>query len=792
VAEVSIMALMSPRSWLAALRPESTAGYPPPAVAERVFAAQVALLYRLAPASLVFSIVASSIVYWLLMDAVSTPLLIGWLVLTLVLNLLRLALAWAHARVPATAAQSRRWAHLFQVGAFLNGALWGFCGTALLPVGRPELEFALIGILGVVPGIALSSLSAIHAVYTSFAWPFIGPIAVVLLYRGGTSESILGVAAGVFLCVLWAVSRRAEHDVIRAYTQRFQNEDLMVEIREAQAKAEQVSRELALEVAERRRAEAQLQQAKDAAEAASRSKSEFLATMSHEIRTPMNGVLGMNELLIRSGLQPQQRAWAEAVQTSGHHLLGVINDILDFSKTESGHLELEAIDFNLVEVVEDALAMFAQPAAVKGLELAAEFLPHDAPLLLHGDPFRLRQIIANLVSNAVKFTEKGHVVVRVTLKERTASEAVINICVRDTGVGIAPEAQSRIFEQFSQADGSTTRRYGGTGLGLAICRRLLDLMGGSVRVESSLGQGSKFLVEMRLPFARQATAEPLANSMLDDVRVLVVDDNQINRHIIEHQLQGWRMRVRCAEGAAEALAMMTEAAQSGKPFEVAILDMHMPQMDGLELARAIQAQPALAGTRLMILSSTHANARERAHGAGIRRYLNKPIRRADLFRAITAVMAATPGEAAAGPAEPAPAERTMQGTVLLVEDNPVNQCVAEAMLSSLGVAFQLANHGAEAVDRISESTFDLVLMDCQMPVMDGFEATAIIRALPEGRGATLPIVALTANTMQGDEQKCLDAGMNDFLAKPYTLAALRAVLARWLPAGHREVAAGKP
>jgi signal transduction histidine kinase/CheY-like chemotaxis protein/HPt (histidine-containing phosphotransfer) domain-containing protein len=528
-----------------------------------------------------------------------------------------------------------------------------------------------------------------------------------------------------------------------------------------------------------------LEDARLSAERLARMKGDFLATMSHEIRTPMNGVLGMNELLVDSELEGQQRIWAEGVQASGKHLLGVINDILDFSKFESGQTKLESVDFSLVQVVEEALAMLAQPAATKGLELAVRFTPQDAPFALRGDPFRLRQVIANLVGNAIKFTAEGEVIVQVELRRLAGSEAAVSMCVVDTGIGITPEAQHKIFDPFAQADSSTTREYGGSGLGLAICKRLLELMGGNIRVVSTPGQGSKFIVELSLPLAQDMAPQPLANPQFEDVRVLVVDDNRTNLEILRQQLHGWGMDVSCAATGRDALQLMRQAGRAGRPFKLALLDVHMPQMDGMELARLIRTLPGADTTGLVMLGSTYADKEQSAPiDLRIVKYLSKPVRRSELFHIVNGMLAPDPLASMPAPSRPDMPAQFEGRRVLLVEDSSINQYIAAEILRKLGLEVSLAANGTEAVDLVRKNSYDIVLMDCHMPQMDGFAATRHIRDW-ESIAAERPplvIVALTANAMAGDREACIAAGMSDYLPKPITGAELADMMARHLPA----------
>ena len=557
-----------------------------------------------------------------------------------------------------------------------------------------------------------------------------------------------------------------------------------------------------MDITERKRAEAELRETNTAlerqtllaqdwaikAELANAAKSEFLANMSHEIRTPMNGVIGMASLLEATALTDEQRRYVAAVRASGESLLGLLNDILDFSKIEAGRLELEALDFDLVELLDDFMGMMAPRAEEKQLELVCD-VAQDVPTRLRGDPARLRQILFNLVGNAVKFTERGEIVVRVDAEPAVAGGTVLRFSVRDTGIGIPADRQATLFRKFTQVDTSTSRKYGGTGLGLAISKQLTELMGGEIGVASEEGRGAEFSFTARFdlqPGAEPELGVPPARG-LEGVRALVVDDSAASRQMLCRWLVAHGLRATGAESAPAGLAILYGALEGGDPFGAVLADMRMPGMDGKSLARAISGEERLAAAKVVLMiPHGHRGDLEHLRSIGVAACLLKPVRRAELAERLAAAITGTGLDAPPRRQRKcslAPGPLRIDARILLVEDNATNQDVALGLLRNLGQRADLAEDGERALEALRREAYDLVLMDVQMPGVDGFEATRRFRASTGGATRRdVPIVAMTAHAMQGDRERCLESGMDDYLAKPITGDALRRTLDRWFAA----------
>jgi signal transduction histidine kinase/CheY-like chemotaxis protein len=556
---------------------------------------------------------------------------------------------------------------------------------------------------------------------------------------------------------------------------------------ELEIRVQERTEELRKEIEEHKRTEAEMRRAKEAAEEASRAKSEFLANMSHEIRTPLNGVMGMTDLALGTELTAEQREYLDTVKLSADSLLGVINDILDFSKIEAGRIDIDIRPFNLRDSLESILRTLALRADEKGLELLCELAP-EVPEMVRADASRLNQIVINLVGNAIKFTHEGEVAVKVEVDAQGEEERVLHFEVADTGIGVPPEKQKMIFDPFAQADTSTTRKYGGTGLGLTISKRLLEKMGGKIWLASEVGKGSRFHFTLPVAVVDPGTVEigkTAPPEILRGVRVLVVDDNRTNRRILEGMLKRWEMRSTSVEGGEEALVELPAARRAEDPYGLILLDMHMPKIDGFELVERIRQRPELSTATIMMLTSAgHRGDAERCNKLGISAYLLKPIRQSELREAIARVLGARENKGAISLVtryslhDERDPETVLR--VLLVEDNLVNQRLATRMLEKRGHRVVLAANGREAIEILEKAKFDLVFMDIQMPEMDGIEATRAIRRKEIGTDRRLPVIALTAHAMKGDREKCIAAGMDDYLPKPIRPQELDEILEHYL------------
>jgi signal transduction histidine kinase/DNA-binding response OmpR family regulator len=621
--------------------------------------------------------------------------------------------------------------------------------------------------------VSLSGFALLYFLLLFIVWRADG---ILKRHYGALHESEAKIQRKNFALEVEARERqRAEQELRQAHDE--------LEVRVAER-----TRDLSNEIAQHERTALALREAKEGAETANRAKSEFLANMSHEIRTPMNGVLGMTGLLLDSDLSEDQHQYAATIRHSGEALLKILNDVLDFSKIEAGKLDLEITQFDVLELIDGVVELLGSRAYGKGIEMPA-FIAPEVPRYLCGDEGRIRQILLNMAGNAIKFTESGgvSVEVNVAVEEISEHDALVRFEVKDSGIGIPAEAQQSIFEHFTQADNSMTRRYGGTGLGLTICKRLVGLMGGEIGVESAVGRGSTFWFTLRLE-RRPGQAERWSDRegrCLLGRRILVVDDNAVNRLVLEKQLRAFGMAAETAANAAEGLDKLTAAVVEGRPFEIAIIDHLMPDTDGVALCRLIEAEAALGDLCLVLSSSSGlVNSHAAAQELGFDAALPKPIRPSAVLRCLGTLLAPSNSPSARSNAarNVAPPPKPSARRLLVAEDNPVNQAVAVAILETMGLRVDAVANGLEAVEAVRNRPYDLVLMDVQMPEMDGLTATRRIREL-DAACSEIPIIAVTAHALKGDKERCLQAGMNDYIAKPIDKSLLLQKVAYWLSAG---------
>ena len=703
---------------------------------------------------LAVTIANAGILVYAVHDDIPNALIFGWLTAVTAVVILRAILLIAYRQTSPDNRKSAMWRHLFDAGTLAMGLTWGAATLCAFSETNIANQMFLGFVLGGMAAGAVSTLAFDFRTYLLFLIPCLTPFIIRLLATGAEPHISMGVMACLFTLVLVASGRRYHSALKTALELRHANNDLIDELRSAIEKADE----------------------------ASQSKSLFLANMSHEIRTPMNGVFGMTDLLKRTTLSQRQKRLVDTISQSAQTLLTIINDILDLSRIEAGKLELDRVDYDIRHCIEGSVELFIEEAERKSLDLTV-FVSSTVPNIVTGDPGRLRQIFVNLLGNAVKFTDNGTVAIEAkAIGTNNPNTPELVVTVSDTGIGIDKELLDRIQDPFVQADSSINRRFGGTGLGLSISKHLISMMSGSMHIDSRKGEGTRITVKIPLEIGNRNAEWPEPDTtQIVGRRVLVVDDKDTNREILKSYLEDFGAKVETAADAREALEILDAAATTPHKFDAAVLDLVMPEINGLELARLIRSDLSLSSLPLvMVTSLSWKGDSKTARETGINELMTKPIRRRDLQEAVSrALMSST---------KPIDQDQNehgehvqFDGHVLIVEDNPVNQEVGKEYVTSFGCTTKIANNGIEAVAAFETFRFDLILMDCQMPEMDGFVATAKIRKIEQDNGrAPIPIIALTANAFEGDREACLAAGMNDYISKPFAEKDLRSALENWL------------
>ena len=735
---------------------------------------QLNQLYAVNFLPLVTSVILAAILAFVQRNVINPTVIVAWLSLITLIMVSRTLLILAYQRASTDIkAETHHWLLRFRLAILITGVTWGAAGVLLFPANYPQNQMFLIFMLAGLTAGGVTSYASDIVSALSFSVLALTPCIIRLTLVGESFYLAMSLASTLYLGFLVMSLRYINRNIS-------ENIVLRLEATEREATLNRKAQELSTEIIYRSQVETDLLKAKEMAEEATRVKSEFLANMSHEIRTPMNGVLGMLDLLSETSLSPIQLDWVKTAHSSGQALLEIINDILDLTKLEADKLEVEHVDFNLVDLVEDVCILTSNRAFAKGLELNC-LLPTSMPLIWRGDPMRIRQVLTNLISNAVKFTEQGEVSVSIIQSLVANSTEQLRFEIHDTGIGISEATLARLFEPFVQADSATSRRFGGSGLGLSISKKLVDRMGGTIGVSSIPGKGSCFW--FTLPLTKSESDDPSISLHANDLsgkRILIVDDNATNRSILNSYLKSWGLTVSEADSGSAALMQLQTSTLQGISYDLILLDMQMPVMDGLTLAKCLTQIPALTHLTIILLSSDNQVEPADYQGTGIIQRLFKPLRQMQLYDAIAnALKGRKQNPDSNNP--PVDAETNLPNyqhkKVLVVEDNKINQKVIVAKLKKFNIVPDVEENGQLALDKLKQCRYDLVFMDCHMPVMDGYTATRELRLLESRQN--LPrqtVIALTANALEGERDKCLAAGMDDYITKPIVSSRLMTLL----------------